>query len=384
MAATGTSARAQATRQRQPREHTHGQRRAAAEGTWWLQRDRHSWLQMRLLEHTVTATPTPQNGPPRRLRQRCLTRIQWSPTRARTVRRDAPEGLGTGPCGRTEPCDAWLLGSPRGVCSREGLTSVSAGGFDGCQRRWQPCTNWRRACESRVCPVGVERLRVTQPLVASVVGRMRKSIMSRSSSETQSLRRSAQPTRPCAEAHALPHAQRSSVSYALSPPRSHGTAPKPTGPLRRRPSLNLVRPRSGSSRHSHAQRSAVAPAPRNAAPRAHRRHSRTAFGSVEWPRPTRLQDRASRSLFARATGPVSGRRHASRHVRDERRASCAADTASSAGAQAIAACGARAVATSLSQHAVPGACTQHAPCMYAAIAPAQNPCVSYGRAQSFY
>lgn len=194
--------------------------------------------------------------------------------------RDAPEGLGTGPRSRTEPCDAWLLGSPRSVCSREGLTSVFAGGFDGCQRRWQPCTNWRRACESRVCPVGVERLRVAQPFVASVVGRMRKSIMSRSSSETQSLRRSAQPTRPCAEAHALPHAQRSSVSYALSPPRSHGTAPRPTGPLRRVPSLNLARPRSGSSRRSHAQRSAVAPDPWGAAPRARRRHSRTAFGGV--------------------------------------------------------------------------------------------------------
>lgn len=81
----------------------------------------------------------PAAGTPKRLseplRQRLRRRIPRLPARARTVRRDAPEGLGTGPQGRTEPCDAWLLERPRSVCSREGLTSVFAGGFDGCQRR---------------------------------------------------------------------------------------------------------------------------------------------------------------------------------------------------------------------------------------------------------
>lgn len=196
---------------------------------------------------------------------------------------------------------------------------------------------------------------------------MRKSIMSRSSSETQSLRRSAQPTRPCAEAHALPHAQRSSVSYALSPPRSHGTAPKPTGPLRRAPSLNLARPRSGSSRRSHAQRSAMASDPPDAAPRARRRPSRTAFGGVA------SRAHHSRSLLDRATCPVSAvprpetatgprrpMRPPSRPAACVRRApcaSCAADTVSGAGAQAVATCG----AACPSQRVVSGACTRQAP-----------------------
>lgn len=131
-----------------------------------------------------------------------------------------------------------------------------------------------------------------------------------------------------------------SVSAALS---RHGS--ETTDPLRRRPSLNLTRPRSGSSRHSHAQRSAVAPAPRDAAPRAHRRHSRTAFGGAAWPRPPRLR---GRSLFACVTCHVSAPSQpdtAPRAVRQRRRrhgeahcAPCAASAVSSAGAQAVATC----------------------------------------------
>jgi hypothetical protein len=199
--------------------------------------------------------------------------------------------------------------------------------------------------------------------------------MSRSSSETQSLRRSAQPTRPCAEAHALPHAQRSSVSYALSPPRSHGTAPRPTGPLRRVPSLNLARPRSGSSRRSHAQRSAMASDPPDATPRARRHPSRTAFGGVACRARHGRASRAhhSRSLLDHATCPVAAvprpetatgprrpMRPPSRPATCVRRApcaSCAADTVSGAGAQAAATC----VAACPSQRVVSGACTRQAP-----------------------
>lgn len=128
-----------AAQRRLPQGRAHGHagppQGTAAKGACWLQRDHHGWLQMRPLGHGRGTPSAPRDGPPRRPRQRLRRRIQWLPARARTVRRDAPEGLGTGPQGRTEPCDAWLLEGPRSVCSREGLTSVFAGGFDGCQRR---------------------------------------------------------------------------------------------------------------------------------------------------------------------------------------------------------------------------------------------------------
>lgn len=207
--------------------------------------------------------------------------------------------------------------------------------------------------------------------------------MSRSSSETQSLRRSAQPTRPCAEAHARPHAQRSSVSYALSPPRSHGTAPRPTDPLRRVPSLNLRRPRSGSSRRSHAQRSAALSAPRDAAPRTRRHHSRTAFGSVAWPRSPRLRKpRRHRQQSAR-----------SRHTPRLSRASAGdGHEPASTHAAAVTPCGMReasAVRVARSGHHIWCRCAscrhvrRSMPCMYATIARAQYLCASPRRVRSF-
>lgn len=265
--------------------------------------------------------------------------------------------------------------------------------------------------------------------------------MSRSSSETQSLRRSAQPTRPCAEAHALPHAQRSSVSYALSPPRSHGTAPRPTGPLRRVPSLNLARLRSGSSRRSHAQRSAVAPAPRDAAPRARRRtltHGvrRRRVPCPPWPRRHRPQSARSRHVprLSRASvgdghGPASAHAAAvtprgmcaASAVHRAQRAPCPVSVRKLSPHVAYGlspcpctgACTRRAPLPALAHSyrstprmyaaiaraqyprasprrvrcvyttsAVAGAC--RAPRMYAAIARAQNQCASYSRVQSFY
>lgn len=228
--------------------------------------------------------------------------------------------------------------------------------------------------------------------------------MSRSSSETQSLRRSAQPTRPCAEAHALPHAQRSSVSYALSPPRSHGTAPRPTGPLRRVPSLNLVRPRSGSSRRSHAQRSAMASDPPDATPRARRRPSRTAFGGVAC-RARHGCEAAVCSLAPRALSPP-------RLNRTRLRGPCGSAVADTITGprrpmlppSRLAACARQAPCIVRSEHRVRCRCAiwchvwhtgcrsgrclarsyRSTPCVYAAIAHAQNPCVSYRRVQSFF
>jgi hypothetical protein len=128
-----------AAQRRLPQGRAHGHagppQGTAAEGPCWLQRGHHDWLQMRPLERGDSPPSAPPDGPPSRPLQRLRRRFPRQQTRARTVRRDAPEGLGTGPRGRTKPCDAWLLGSPRSVCSREGLTSVFAGGFDGCQRR---------------------------------------------------------------------------------------------------------------------------------------------------------------------------------------------------------------------------------------------------------
>lgn len=69
----------------------------AAEGTCWLQRGRHGWLQMRLLEHAGAAPSTPPDGPPRQLRQRWRTRIPRTPTRARTWATGHTRGPRDGP-----------------------------------------------------------------------------------------------------------------------------------------------------------------------------------------------------------------------------------------------------------------------------------------------
>lgn len=203
--------------------------------------------------------------------------------------------------------------------------------------------------------------------------------MSRSSSETQSLRRSAQPTRPCAEAHALPHAQRSSVSYALSPPRSHGTAPRPTGPLRHN---------RRSIWRGHVPAPAVAPT-----------HS-----VRPWPRtrPTRLRGRV---------GAPHARRSAASHAAPATAATAAVCSLASRVTSQLCfnwtrlrgPCGSAVADTAkrtvhhaqrapypvpvrkLSPHVTARAvATRGTPCVYAAIAHAQNPCVSYRRVQSFF